>query len=457
MEKTYLFYDIETTGLNKCFDQIVQFAAIRTDSKLNEIERHEYFIKLKKDVIPVPEAFITHRIPLSKLDNGLDEHVAIKKIHTLFNQPRTISIGYNTLGFDDEFLRFSFYRNLLAPYTHQYANDCIRMDLYPITVAYHLFKNETIKWPENGLKLENIARLNNLATGQAHNALTDVIATLELAKAFYQEQTMWQYLCGFFDKETDVTRCNVITQTDTIPIAILIDGKFGITQQYQSPAIPLGTHLHYKNQSLWLRLDRPELSDANLENFVDNTWVVNKKFGEPSFVLPMKKRFMKAHLIDKQEDILATAQKLHFNKSLWNKIGDYYRSYIYPKLDNVDPAGKIYEAGFMSYQDENLCKQFHLMDYQKKLSIAHKLSPHLQELAFRILGHQDDTLLTEELRSEFQIYCDSILQGQDERVDHTGKKRYTRQEALADIQKLEATSLDAEQQMIILELKKFLS
>ena len=107
MKKTYLFYDIETTGLNKAFDQILQFAAIRTDRQLNEIERYTIRVKLRPDVIPSPGAIITNRLSLSDFALGLCEFEAIRQIHELLNQRQTISLGYNSLGFDDEFLRFS--------------------------------------------------------------------------------------------------------------------------------------------------------------------------------------------------------------------------------------------------------------------------------------------------------------------------------------------------------------
>ena len=146
--QTYLFYDIETTGLNKSFDQVLQFAAIRTDLNLKELARHEIKIKLNPDAIPSPYALITHKIGINALSDGLNEYEAIKQIHQLLNQPGTISLGYNTLGFDDEFLRFSFYRNLLKPYTHQYANQCYRMDLYPMAMMFFLFKPNVITWPK---------------------------------------------------------------------------------------------------------------------------------------------------------------------------------------------------------------------------------------------------------------------------------------------------------------------
>ena len=159
-QPTYLFYDIETTGLNKCFDQVLQFAAIRTDRELNELSRCEIQVKLNPDIIPSPAAVITHRIGVPDFVKGISEYEAIQEIHTLLNTPNTISVGYNSLGFDDEFLRFSFYRNLLPPYTHQYSNQCGRMDIYPITLLYYLFKRDHLQWPnDNGqinLKLENI-------------------------------------------------------------------------------------------------------------------------------------------------------------------------------------------------------------------------------------------------------------------------------------------------------------
>jgi Exonuclease I len=166
MPKTYLFYDIETSGLNKCFDQVLQFAAIRTDLNLQELGRYEFFIKLNPDVIPTPTAVLVHQLTLDQMQSGLVEYEAIKAIHRLFNTPGTISVGYNSLGFDDEFLRFSFYRNLLTPYTHQYANDCGRLDIYPLVVMYYLFKPEVVAWPTiNGaisLKLEHLNAQNKL-------------------------------------------------------------------------------------------------------------------------------------------------------------------------------------------------------------------------------------------------------------------------------------------------------
>lgn len=96
MQNSYLFYDIETSGLNPCFDQVLQFAAIRTDLELNEIARHEILIKLNPDTVPSPQAFLVHQLEFAQFTTGMCEYEAISKIHKLFNTPGTITIGYNT-------------------------------------------------------------------------------------------------------------------------------------------------------------------------------------------------------------------------------------------------------------------------------------------------------------------------------------------------------------------------
>lgn len=459
-KKTYLFYDIETTGLNKCFDQIIQFAAIRTDIDFNELERHEYFVRLNCDVIPSPKAFITHRISLSKLKNGIDEFTAIKKIHQLLNTPGTISIGYNTLGFDDEFLRFSFYRNLLSPYTHQYSNDCTRMDLYPMTVMYFLFKNDLLKWPENNLKLENINLLNGFVKGAAHNAMVDVSATLSLAKCLRQDTKTWEYLCGFFDKQTDLARCHQVAQNSNYPLGIMIDGKFGVTQQYQSAVMPLGIHNHYKNQFVWLRLDVDGVLEATPDDFINHTWAINKKIGEPAWVLPLKDRFMQPYLREKKEKVESTLSWLRSNTAFIEKISNHYRNFTYPNIQNLDVDATLYEKGFLSFQDQEVCKKIHNAIPQNKIKFGNEFTEkHLKEILIRIMGRHFPDFLSQAEKDYFQEYMTSIRSNSEEKikVDYKGVKRTTPKQALEEIKELYQQTLDSDQHDILKELESYLN
>lgn len=458
--KTYLFYDIETTGLNKAFDQVVQFAAIRTDDQLNEIARYEYFIKLNPDVIPSPEAFITHRISLKKLESGLNEFEAMGEIHALFNTPGTISIGYNSLGFDDEFLRFSFYRNLLNPYTHQYAANCSRMDLYPMTIMYYLYKNSIVKWPENNLKLENIIKENALENDRAHNAMVDVSATLKLAKHFRTDLKTFEYLTGFFDKQKDLARCQQIsTEPNNCSPGIMIDGKFGYAQQYQAAVMPLGVHHHYKNQLVWLRLDTENLLHATSDNFQQHCWVINKKLGEPAWLLPMKERFLHLYLKDKQTKINEIACWITNNKPLNEEICRYYLNYQYPKVNLLDVDAALYEKNFLNSKDETICKKIHKASSRDKINFLPELSEsHLQELLIRIVGRHFPESLSSFAHSQFQNHLQRIQSNLDveKLLDYRGQRRITPLEAYRKIQECYQLPIDTQQKSILDELKDHL-
>lgn len=410
METSYLFYDIETTGLNPCFDQILQFAAIRTDLSLNEIDRYECMIRINPDVTPNPEAMKTHGLSLDDIAHGENEYEAIQKIHQLINTPGTISLGYNTLGFDDEFLRFSFYRNLLPPYTHQFANHCGRMDIYPMTLLYYLFKPNVIEWPliegKVSLKLENINQANDFIRGQAHHAMVDVEVTLALAKQLYEERDMWDYLCGYFSKQKETERLAKISN------GVMVDGKVGHKNSFVAPILRLGPHHIYKNQTLWLRLDDEQLSLTTTETIADSTFVIRKKGGETPIILPDQERFRKKI----SENRLAIATKnqdfLDHNKTLFKAICEYHQNYTYPEVDNVDPDAALYQIPFPSREEEALFQQFHrAAPKQKQEIMALFPNPIRQEQALRILGRHYPQALNNDNKILFNDYLQRIDDG----------------------------------------------
>ena len=449
-DSTYLFYDIETTGLNKCFDQVLQFAAIRTTLKLEEIERHEIQVRLNNDVIPSPYAVITHRIGPSQFNQGLSELEAIEKIHTLLNTPNTISVGYNSLGFDDEFLRFSFYRNLLTPYTHQYANRCGRMDIYPITTLYYLFKKELLQWPEGNLKLENINKKNQLAEGLAHNAMVDVIATLALARKLMKDPAMWSFVTGYFQKAVDDDR--IKNAESTLPIGnqahatgLLIYGKIGAKDSYIAPVVLLGQHLHYKNQILFLRLDTSEIVKTEKDAISKTTRVFRKRFGEPPLFLPLKERYMTLLSEDRQHLMRANQQFLAENTPIFDAIRQYYQHEKYPEhpLHDIDAA--LYAIDFPSSLEEKLFREFHQAAPSEKLAIAEKFpNPIRRAQAKRILmRHFPEILIIPEEQKETPF-------------DFRGEKKYTLKQALIDVEEIQTKKeLDAEQVKLVAELKTY--
>lgn len=397
---TYLFYDIETTGLNFAFDQVLQFAAIRTDRLFREIERHELLVKLRPDVIPSPEAMLSHCISPKIVADGLSEYEAITRIHVMLNEPETISIGYNTLKFDDEFLRFAFHRNLLPPYTHQYANNCGRMDLLPMTVLFWLYRTSVLEWPELdgkvSLKLEQLKEANQLAQGSSHDALVDVEASVALARKLAKEADMWHYAADYFHKGVDKDRTSGLKPlSERLPevykLAIFVKVSYGAEFNFQAPVIFIGYSDKYSNQSLWLRLDRPELLETTAENIAEKTWVERKKFGEPGILLPAKDRFFERIVPKAREAFELNKQWLENNLHLLQEISKHHAEFKYEEIPDVDVDGALYQMDFHTHDELELCRQFHLADLPGKVAFIGNFGrPEMKQLGQRILFRNFD-------------------------------------------------------------------
>ena len=139
MEKSFLFYDFETSGLSVCHDQPIQVAAVRVNHQLNTISETEFKVRPRPDVVwSLPAMRITGLTPSAVADGESEYHAALR-LHRLFTEPGTISIGFNSFGFDDRVARFLFYRNLCDPYLHQYANGCGRADVLAMLPYFVLF------------------------------------------------------------------------------------------------------------------------------------------------------------------------------------------------------------------------------------------------------------------------------------------------------------------------------
>ncbi|HIW07724.1 MAG TPA: exodeoxyribonuclease I, partial [Candidatus Ignatzschineria merdigallinarum] len=195
MTSTFFFYDLETFGLNPKEDRIAQFAGIRTDSDFNIIgDPINIYCQPPEDYIPDPESIlITGITPEEAREKGLPEAQFAARIHEEFSQPNTCILGYNSIRFDDEMIRYLFYRNFIDPYTYSWQNGNSRWDLLDVVRATHAFRPEGIEWPIDdagvvSLKLENLSKTNRLEHEKAHDALSDVYATIGMAKLIKTQQ-----------------------------------------------------------------------------------------------------------------------------------------------------------------------------------------------------------------------------------------------------------------------------
>ena len=208
MPASFLWFDLETFGRDPRRSRIAQFAAIRTDLELNPVgEPISLFCQPALDLLPSPEAtMITGISPQHALREGLREAGFFARVHEELAQPGTCAVGYNSLRFDDEFIRYGLYRNFHDAYEREWKDGNSRWDLLDVMRLMRALRPEGMEWPlrEDGapsFKLEHLASANGTREGEAHEALSDVRALLGLARRMRAAQPrLWDYALKLRDK-----------------------------------------------------------------------------------------------------------------------------------------------------------------------------------------------------------------------------------------------------------------
>lgn len=195
MAPTLLWYDLETFGTHPRWDRIGQFAAVRTDGEFTPVgDPVVIYCRLSPDYVPNPEAcLVTGMVPQLVNEQGVSEAEFASRIEHEMSQAGTCVVGFNNLSFDDEFVRNLFYRNFYDPYRREYDNGNTRWDILDLTRMTHDLRPEGIEWvhDEEGrpsFRLEELAAANGIVHDRAHDALSDVNATIGLARLIHEKQ-----------------------------------------------------------------------------------------------------------------------------------------------------------------------------------------------------------------------------------------------------------------------------
>ena len=208
-DTTFFWHDYETFGRDPRRDRPAQFAGVRTDMALNEIaDPVMLYCQPAPDFLPDPEScLLTGILPQECLAKGLTEHAFASRIEAELGQPGTIGVGYNSIRFDDEVTRFMLWRCLADPYAREWQNGCSRWDLLDMVRAAWSLRPQGLQWPQHedgrpSFRLEDLTAANGLAHEAAHDALSDVRATIALARALRQAQPrLWDFCLKLRDKK----------------------------------------------------------------------------------------------------------------------------------------------------------------------------------------------------------------------------------------------------------------
>ena len=290
MADSFFFYDLETSGFSPSAARIMQFAGQRTDADLNPIgEPVNVLIKLAPDVLPEPDAImLTGITPQSTISEGLTEAEFLDYFYKEVVAPDTTFLGFNTVRFDDEFMRFLHYRNFYDPYEWQWNNGCSRWDILDLVRMTRALRPDGIEWPVDDKgkptnRLELLTKVNGLNHDHAHDALSDVHATIAVAKLIREKQPeLFKY----------VFECRGKKQASTLvnkgQAFVYTSGRYSSEYLHTTVAIMLSKHPQQDCALVYdLRFDPTPFFDMTPEQLID-AWRYKKDRQPNDPRLPVK-------------------------------------------------------------------------------------------------------------------------------------------------------------------------
>lgn len=267
----------------------MQFAGQRTDKDFNPIgEPQNWLIKLTEEVLPDPDAIlITGITPQKTIEEGYSEAEFLKMFSEEVLQPDTIITGFNNIRFDDEFMRQTLWRNFYDAYEWQYQDGRTRWDLLDVVRMVRALRPDGINWPfeERSLdnsshgqpsdgetisvpsnRLELLTKANKLDHSSAHDALSDVWATIAVAKLIKNKQSsMFDYLLGMRGKKQIL---ELINPQQSQPF-VYTSGRYSYKWEKTTVVAPIAETAHGGVLVYDLRQDPATLSKLTDEQIIE--------------------------------------------------------------------------------------------------------------------------------------------------------------------------------------------
>lgn len=293
MAHTFLWHDYETWGANPRLDRPVQFAAIRTHPDLEPIgEPHAFTCKPPRDRLPQPQAcLITGLVPQDAERDGMAEAEFAARVHEALAAPSTCSVGYNSIRFDDEVTRQMLYRNFYDPYAREWDNQCSRWDLIDLARLCYALRPQGIEWPQRAdgapsFKLEHLATANHLHQTRAHDALSDVEATIALARLLRARQPrLFEWHFGMRRKQ----RVFELLDVARMPPLLHVSQRYPAERGCLAVIVPLAEHPQRKNEIIVADLDPdPAWAQLDAEAIRERLYVSRTDLPESVERVPLK-------------------------------------------------------------------------------------------------------------------------------------------------------------------------
>ncbi|WP_370298561.1 exodeoxyribonuclease I [Pontibacterium sp.] len=444
---TFFWHDYETSGADPRRDRPMQFAGIRTDEDLNIIDEPVmFYCRPSDDLLPHPDAcLITGITPQKALDEGLCEAEFIREIHAELAKPGTCGVGYNSLRFDDEVTRNTLYRNFYDPYAREWQNGCSRWDIIDMLRLTRALRPEGINWPtyEDGspsLRLEDLTKANNIDHGAAHDALSDVYATIGMAKLVREKQPkLYQFVLENRSKQAIQAKLDVVSMKPVLHVS----SRYPVEYGNLAVIAPIGTHPVNKNAVLaWdLRFDPTPLMQLSAADLQRLMYTRREDLDESDPTIALKQIHTNKCPIIAPAGMLNTeeAQRLSIDgdtcrthlqilrnmQGLQHKLMEVFGDN--PFEPESDPDLMIYSGGFFSDADKKSMEQVRVADPETLSNLDLPFQDgRLEEMFLRYKARNCPFILTSEEQQIWEEYRSRKLLGPDNSGHLTMNEFYAR-------------------------------
>lgn len=420
----YVFYDTETTGTQTAFDQILQFAAIKTDQEFNELERFDIRCQLLPYIVPAPGALrVTGVTPAMLTDPTLPSHYqAMLEIRAqlLAWSPATF-IGFNSLDFDEILLRQALFQTLHPAYlTNTEGNR--RSDAMRVAHAASIFAPESIDVPTDHrgretFRLDRLAPANGFNHDGAHEAMADVEATIHMARLIRQrDPAIWDAL----DRATTKNAARDLINAESM--FVLTERYFSRT--YSWLVTPCGQNPEYDAQQAVFDLyydpdDYRQLSTEDLVGVLSASPKVIRSLrtNAQPIIMPAEAAppSVKALAIPPAE-LARRVAVIQADNDFRDRVGHAQALRFADQTPSPYAEARIYD-GFPSNADQALMAQFHEEGWPDRVALADRIEDdRVQEFARRLIYFERPGLLSPQNRAELDAWRTSRLLADDEDV-----------------------------------------
>ena len=378
----FVFYDFETSSSNKFWGQIIQIGAVLTNDNLDELDRFDAKCRLSPGIIPEAMALIVSKSSPKILKNSNLSHYEMIRlfVETLKRWGKATYIGFNSIEFDEEFLRSTLFQTLEYPYITS-TNGNTRGDILSLARAANLYYPNTLKNSKNEkgndvYKLDQMAPLNGIEHGNAHSAIGDVLATVGIAKLISK-------------KAPNVWKASMLTMDKNQTLELIKKELLFCTNEYfygksrpyvqtfvcQHPQYqwPLCFDLkHDPEPYLKMSLKELTLSMRKQPKFL-RTLRHNK---HPVIMNPLYGEKFDDYKMIGKEILEKRAKMINKNKEFAEKIISIKQSEIAEKeqtksQEDLHSEESIYTK-FTTAEDNKIMPEFHKVDWDKKLNVVSK-------------------------------------------------------------------------------------